>query len=117
MSANERIERLLLGQERSAPGRPQPGPAAESQTSLSHRAGQRRSRTPSGRPAPEGGAARVSDISRALFERIRRRPLASLAVALGVGIVVGGALSFRAGRIALAAAARHVAHEVLKQVL
>jgi hypothetical protein len=34
-----------------------------------------------------------------------------------VGIVVGGALSFRAGRIALAAAARHVAHEVLKQVL
>ena len=117
MSANERIERLLS---RARAVRPWATPAGARgrvpnftfsprwAASLANAVGQTRSR---------GGAARVSDISRALFERIRRRPLASLAVALGVGIVVGGALSFRAGRIALAAAARHVAHEVLKQVL
>jgi hypothetical protein len=49
--------------------------------------------------------------------RIRERPLTSLAVAVGVGFLVGGALSFRAGRLALAAAARRVAEEVFRQVL
>jgi hypothetical protein len=65
----------------------------------------------------EGPGARVSDLSRAVEHRIRSRPLVSLAVAVGVGFVIGGALSFRAGRIALAAAARHLARELLKQVL
>jgi len=40
--------------------------------------------------------------------------MASLALALGAGFVVGGAFCFRAGRIALAAAARHIARELLK---
>jgi ElaB/YqjD/DUF883 family membrane-anchored ribosome-binding protein len=65
----------------------------------------------------EGPAARVADLARAVARRIRERPIKSLAVAIGVGFVVGGALSIRAGRMALAAAARHVAREVLKQVL
>jgi hypothetical protein len=43
--------------------------------------------------------------------------LTSVAAAIGVGFVVGGALSFRGGRIALAAVGRHVAREFLKQVL
>jgi hypothetical protein len=65
----------------------------------------------------EGPHVRVKDLARALADRIRQRPLASLAAAIGVGFLVGGALTFRAGRIALAAAARHVARVVLKQVL
>jgi hypothetical protein len=62
-------------------------------------------------------AARAAELARALYGRIRERPLTSLAVAVGVGFLVGGALSFRAGRLALAAAARRVAQEVFKQVL
>jgi hypothetical protein len=65
----------------------------------------------------EGPAARVGELAQAIADRIRGRPLASLGVAVGVGFLVGGALSFRAGRIVLAAAARRVAREVLKQVL
>jgi hypothetical protein len=49
--------------------------------------------------------------------RIRKRPLTALGVALGVGFLVGGAMTFRAGRLALAAVARRVTREVLKQVL
>jgi hypothetical protein len=62
-------------------------------------------------------AARAAELARALYRRIRERPLTSLAVAVGVGFLVGGALSFRAGRFALVAAARRVAQEVFKQVL
>lgn len=65
----------------------------------------------------EGPATRVLELARAVARRIEQRPLTALAAAVGVGFVVGGALSFRAGRIALAAAARHVARELFKQVL
>jgi hypothetical protein len=65
----------------------------------------------------DGPAARWREFVRAASDRIRERPLASLGVGLGLGFLIGGALSFRAGRIALAAAARHVAREILKQVL
>jgi hypothetical protein len=61
--------------------------------------------------------ARAVELARALYGRIRERPLTSLALAVGVGFLVGGALSFRAGRFALVAAARRVAEEVLRQVL
>jgi hypothetical protein len=60
---------------------------------------------------------RFDDLARSLARRIRRRPMASLALAVGVGFAVGGALTFRAGRLTLAAAARHVARELLKQML
>jgi hypothetical protein len=66
---------------------------------------------------PEGPTVRVTEFARALAGRIRKRPLTALGVALGVGFLIGGALTFRAGRFALAAVARRVAHEVLKQVL
>ncbi len=85
----------------------------------------RRSRTnPAGASAgagkaiePDGPSARVNELARRFARRIHDRPWTSLAVALGIGFVVGGALSFRAGRVALAAAARHVARGLLKQVL
>jgi hypothetical protein len=65
----------------------------------------------------EEPALRVIELARALSGRIRKRPLTSLGVALGVGFLIGGALTFRAGRIALAVVVRRVAREVLKQVL
>ncbi len=60
---------------------------------------------------------RMADLARAISERIRHRPFTSLAVAVGLGFAIGGALTFRAGRVAIAAATRHVARELLKQVL
>lgn len=60
--------------------------------------------------------ARASELVNAVVGRIRRQPYASMAVAGGVGFVVGGALSFRAGRVVLAAAARHVSRELLTQI-
>jgi hypothetical protein len=65
----------------------------------------------------DGPAARFTELVTGIVGNIRRRPLGSLAVALGVGFVVGGALSFRIGRLTLAAAARHIGRELLKQVL
>jgi hypothetical protein len=59
----------------------------------------------------------VKEFAHGIADRIRSRPLASLALAMGVGFVVGGALSFRFGRALLASASRHVARELLKQVL
>ena len=64
-----------------------------------------------------GPVARIAVLAQAVARRIRSRPVASLVLALGVGFVVGGALSFRAGRAALATAARHCTRELLKQVL
>jgi ElaB/YqjD/DUF883 family membrane-anchored ribosome-binding protein len=69
------------------------------------------------RDALDGPGERIADLAAAVARSIRSRPMHSIAVALGVGFVVGGALSFRAGRIVLGAAARHVAREFLKQVL
>jgi hypothetical protein len=65
----------------------------------------------------EGPAARAGVLLQGVVRRIRERPMTAVAVAVGVGFVVGGALTFRAGRFALAAAVRRVAREVLKQVL
>jgi hypothetical protein len=64
-----------------------------------------------------GSIERVSSLTKAVVRRIRRQPLTSLFVMIGAGFVVGGALSFRAGRVVLVAAARHVGRELLKQVL
>ena len=61
--------------------------------------------------------ARALELARVLGARIRERPLTSLAVAVGIGFLVGGALSFRVGRFALVAAAGRVAQEVFNRVL
>jgi hypothetical protein len=61
--------------------------------------------------------ARVLELVAAVARRIRRRPLAALAIGAGLGFVIGGALSFRAGRLLLAAGARQVARELLKQLI
>jgi hypothetical protein len=65
----------------------------------------------------DGREARLLELVHAIGRRIRRRPLAALAVGVAAGFVIGGALSFRAGRILLAAGTRHVARELLKQLL
>ena len=73
------------------------------------------------RPVPlgvfGGPEARILELVTELGRRIRRRPLTALAVAAGAGFVVGGALTFKAGRLLLAAGARHVTRELLKQLL
>jgi hypothetical protein len=70
-----------------------------------------------GPSAFEGPGARLSDLVDLVVQRIRARPLASIAVSIGVGFLVDGALSFRAGRIMLANGGRQVVRELLKQVL
>ncbi len=69
-----------------------------------------------GEPDAPSAFARASDLVNAVVARIQRQPYASMAVAGGVGFVVGGALSFRAGRVVLAAAARHMSRELFRQV-
>jgi ElaB/YqjD/DUF883 family membrane-anchored ribosome-binding protein len=61
--------------------------------------------------------AHILELIEAVARRIRRRPLAALVVGAGVGFVIGGALSCRMGRLLLAAGARHVTRELLKQLL
>jgi ElaB/YqjD/DUF883 family membrane-anchored ribosome-binding protein len=114
MSANEQIERALLPQQQQTAERDD-ARTHPRMRSLRHVA----SALPHLRDPidVEGPSARLGDLARAIARRIEGRPFASIVVGLGIGFVVGGALSFRAGRIALAAAARHVAREVLKQVL
>ena len=65
----------------------------------------------------DGPTAPVRAIVRAVTRRVRERPLTAVAAAIAVGVIVGGGLSFRVGRLLLAAASRHVVREVLKQVL
>jgi hypothetical protein len=77
----------------------------------------RRASAALGLDAFEGHEGRILGLIEAVGRRIRRRPLASIAVGVGIGFVVGGALSFRAGRILLAAGARRAARELLKKVL
>lgn len=67
--------------------------------------------------ALEAPVVRLGELARAVARHVRARPTASLLAAVGAGFVVGGALSFRAGRVALAVALRRVAREVLKQLL
>jgi hypothetical protein len=64
-----------------------------------------------------GPDARLVTALRAMAERIRERPLTSIAAAIAIGFVIGGASSFRTGRLTLSVAARHLARQVLKAVL
>ena len=65
----------------------------------------------------DGPAAPLRSIVHAVTQRVRERPLTAVAAAVAIGVIVGGGLSFRVGRLLLAAASRHVVREVLKQVL
>jgi ElaB/YqjD/DUF883 family membrane-anchored ribosome-binding protein len=64
-----------------------------------------------------GPDARLVTALRTVAERIRERPLTSIAAAIAIGFVIGGASSFRTGRLTLSVAARHLARQVLKAVL
>jgi ElaB/YqjD/DUF883 family membrane-anchored ribosome-binding protein len=65
----------------------------------------------------EGAITRVSNFAASVAARIRQQPYVSLAIAGGVGFVVGGALSFRAGRVVLVAAARQIGRQLINDVL
>jgi hypothetical protein len=65
----------------------------------------------------EGPAQRALELAHLVGVRIRARPLSTAVIALGLGFIVGGAVSFRMGRIVLATAARYLARELCKQVL
>lgn len=65
----------------------------------------------------EGPAAPLRAMVHAVTRRVRERPLTAVAAAVALGVIVGGGLSFRLGRLLLASASRHVVREVLKQVL
>ncbi len=65
-------------------------------------------------PLPDG---RVAEVMSGVAGRIGNQPVTSLAVAAALGFVVGGALSFRAGRVLLSLAARQLGREVIKQLL
>jgi len=79
-------------------------------------AGRRAPSRPRSLGSDEGAITRVSNFAASVAARIRQQPYLSLAVAGGVGFVVGGALSFRAGRVVLVAAARQVGRQLLNDV-
>jgi hypothetical protein len=66
---------------------------------------------------PAGAKPRLADLLDAVVRFARARPYPAIAAALVAGFVVGGALSFRAGRVLLAAGARQAGQELLKQLL
>jgi hypothetical protein len=68
-------------------------------------------------PQLEGPAERLADVARAIVRHVRRRPLSAVGVAVAAGFVIGGGLSFRAGRTAITAVGRHVLRELLKQLV
>ena len=61
--------------------------------------------------------ARLLALLDAIARRIRKQPLGALAIAIGAGFVLGGALSFRTGRALVSVGVRHVGRELLKQLL
>jgi hypothetical protein len=65
----------------------------------------------------EGPRARVADLLGALVRFARAQPYAALAAAALAGFVVGGALSFRGGRVMLSAGVKQAGSELLKQLL
>ncbi len=67
--------------------------------------------------AEKGAWSQLEDLADSVARQIRQRPLTAVAVAIVVGFAGAGGLSFRAGRIVLASAARHAARELLKQLL
>lgn len=68
-------------------------------------------------PKLEGPGARLGDAAEGLASTIRNRPTEALLSIAGLGFILGGALTFRAGRVALGAALRHASRELLKQLL
>ncbi len=60
---------------------------------------------------------RLLALLEAISRRIRKQPFGALAIAIGAGFILGGALSSRAGRALVSAGARHVGRELLKQLL
>jgi hypothetical protein len=93
------------------------GPDAFTAPPAARRPGTRRLRRLPPSLGLEVQETKVLELLDAIERNIRRRPLTALACGIGAGFVIGGALSSRAGRLLLAAGARHAARELLKQLL
>jgi dienelactone hydrolase len=65
----------------------------------------------------EGPRARVADLVGAVVRFARARPYAALGAAMLAGFAVGGALSWRGGRVMLTAGMKQAGSELLKQLL
>ncbi len=122
LSVDAPYEEPALDTDLDAPGEGEPRPEVPVREAPSARPAtvqrRRRSLVASGVASDlQGQQARVLELIAAVARRIRRRPLAALAIGAGLGFVIGGALSFRAGRLLLAAGARQVARELLKQLI
>ena len=74
-------------------------------------------RVPSSPPPArgEGSDLRVVELIAGARRHVVARPVSATLAALGIGFVLGGALSFRAGRIAMATLGRRLAVELLKE--
>jgi hypothetical protein len=96
---------------------PAPSVAAPAAPPMDRRGAMPREPAPSPALVLDGRASPLWAIARAVKRRVHERPLTAVAAAVAVGLIVGGGLSFRMGRLLLAAASRHVVREVLKQVL
>jgi hypothetical protein len=68
-------------------------------------------------PDAEGPKARLADLVDAVVRFARARPFSAVGAAIVAGFVVGGALSFRGGRVLLAAGMRQAGQQLLKQLL
>jgi hypothetical protein len=91
--------------------------AASPAPSTSRRREVPRESTPPPAVVFDGRVRPLHAIAKAVKRRVHDRPFTAVAAAVAVGLIVGGGLSFRLGRLLLAAASRHVVREVLKQVL
>lgn len=105
------------GRERAQSEERQEGPDAFTPPPTGRRAGTRRLRRLPPSLGLEVQETKVLELVDAIERNIRRRPLTAIACGIGAGFVIGGALSSRAGRLLLAAGARHAARELLKQLL
>jgi hypothetical protein len=79
----------------------------------------RRTSTPAGkrRSSLVPPDLRAAELVGALGRAISSRPVTAALIALTGGFVLGGALSFRTGRAALAFAGRQLVTELLKELL
>jgi hypothetical protein len=65
----------------------------------------------------EGPRARIADLLAAIVRFAKARPYAAVGATAIAGFVVGGALSFRGGRVLLAAGVKNAGQELLKHLL
>jgi hypothetical protein len=85
--------------------------SSKSQVSRSERRARRREQALALVETPR---AQLAAVGRKIEAQYKERPYFTLALALGIGFAIGGGLSSRVGRIALAAVGRYLVKELVK---